>query len=380
METGIYIHVPFCVKKCAYCDFLSFPGDADAEGLYVSALIREIRASAGALKGREITTCYMGGGTPSSLSARYLRSIFDAVFDSFDIARGAEVTIEMNPGTVNPQLLTAVYPYVNRVSLGAQSFIDSELMSLGRIHRASDIEKSVSLIREYGIGNINLDLMYGIPGQTPASFRRSIGEAVSLAPEHISAYSLIVEEGTPFYKMNELGKLDLPDEEAEREMDADAGRLLAEAGYERYEISNYARPGFESRHNSNCWRRMDYLGVGLGASALLDHTRWKNTDVMEEYLEKSARPPELMRDVTRLDKRAEIEEFMFLGLRMRSGVSAADFREAFGVEMKDIYGEVITGLVGEGLLSFEDEKRCALTGRGRDVSNKVLAEFLFEEA
>ena len=267
---GLYLHFPFCVKKCRYCDFLSFPGTMDAMRLYALAMIREMDACAKLARDRHVVSIFLGGGTPSVMPARLLREIMGALRRDFRVDPDAEITMEMNPGTLNAAVLSFAGDCVNRVSLGVQSFSDSELAMLGRIHTASDAERGFAMLRSVGIRNISLDLMSGIPGQTAESLGRSLQAAVRLQPEHISVYSLIVEEGTPFWDLREKGELPLPGEDEERAMYHMTKKILAECGYQRYEISNYARLGFSCRHNERYWRRGDYLGFGIGAASLFD--------------------------------------------------------------------------------------------------------------
>ncbi len=375
-EIGLYLHFPFCVRKCGYCDFLSFPASDDIKKLYAAAMIREIRGCAASVSGRRVTSIFLGGGTPSVMPVQQMRRIFSVLYECFDIAQDAEISMEINPGTLDEKILSFVFDHITRVSLGVQSFRDGELSGLGRIHTADEAVRSFELLRECGVRNLNIDLMSAIPGQSPESWAETLKTAVSLGPEHISAYSLIVEEGTPFFRMRQAGKLALPDEETEREMYRKTGEILGEAGYSRYEISNYAKPGFSCRHNIRYWRREDCLGLGLGAASLVGSVRWKNTDRMEEYLKHSADPGLLVREMEDLTRTAEVEEFMFLGLRMTEGVHADAFRECFGLEMTDIYGDVLARLLDRGLIYMPEPGRYALTERGTDVSNMVLSEFL----
>ena len=346
--------------------------------IYASALIREIRGYRNAAEDSKVTSIFLGGGTPSLMPVRQLRAVFQAIYDTFPVDKDAEITMEMNPGTVNEALMSFVFDSVNRVSLGMQSAVDEELVTLGRIHTFEDVRKSVELLRESGVKNLNLDLMSGIPGQTEASWARTLSAAVSLGPEHISAYSLIVEEGTPFFRMKEEGSLVLPDEETERRMYTMTRDVLARSGYAQYEFSNYAREGFRCRHNIRYWKRGDYLGFGVGAASLFRGSRWSNTRDVDEYIRLSPDPGALVRGMERLNKRAEIEEYMFLGLRMTEGVSSAAFREAFGVEIRDLYGDVIDRQIRSGLMDEPKEGTFRLTDRGIDISNVVLAEYLLD--
>ncbi len=378
MDVGLYLHFPFCWKKCSYCDFLSFPADEDTKKLYASAMIREIRGYAHTLEGRTVDSVFLGGGTPSLMPAGALRDIFRALCDCFDIAADAEITMEMNPGTVNERIASFAYDYVNRVSLGVQSSDDRELKALGRIHGRADAEKSFRMLRDHGMRNISLDLMTGIPLQTADSLEQTLRFALELEPEHISAYSLIVEEGTEFHRMREEGSLILPDEETERDFYRMTRERLEAAGYLQYEISNFAKRGFECCHNLRYWRRGDYVGFGIGAASLFRHTRWRNTRNLKRYLRDSADPGRIVREMEQLSLREEVEEFMFLGLRTREGVSAGRFRETFLLEMEDIYGEKIADFRRQGLLEDTGEDGIRLTPAGIDVSNIVMSGFLLD--
>ena len=276
-EIGLYLHFPFCVRKCAYCDFLSFPADEELKRIYAIAMIREIRGYAKAASSYRVGSIYLGGGTPSLMPARMMKEIMNTVRDHFEVDPDAEISMEVNPGTVNPSNLGFIAEAVNRVSLGVQSANDEELKTLGRIHTFRDAERSAGLIRQAGIANLNLDLMLGIPGQTCVSFRDSLEAVLALQPEHISAYSLIVEDGTEFRRLQKEGKLMLPDEDSERDMYAAAGDMLGRAGFNRYEFSNYARTGYRCRHNVRYWKRGYYLGFG-GTST------YKNNKKVREVL------------------------------------------------------------------------------------------------
>ncbi len=377
-EIGLYLHFPFCVRKCLYCDFLSAPSTEEVKKIYAAALIREIRGYREAAADCVVTSVFLGGGTPSIMPVMNMREVFRALYDSFRIAEDAEITMEVNPGTVNETNLSLIFDYVNRVSVGVESASDEELARLGRIHSFADAVRSIGLLRQSGVKNLNVDLMSGIPGQTAASWEKTLKEVTALQPEHISAYSLIVEDGTPFRDMQKAGKLSLPDEETERRMYALTRELLHDAGYRQYEFSNYAKPGYACRHNLRYWKRGEYLGLGLGASSLFGGSRWKNTEHLEKYFEDSADPGKLIREMEQLDKRAEIEEYMFLGLRMTDGISEEEFLSTFGVPVSDIYGEVIKRHIEDGMLEAAPCGRYRLTPRGIDVSNVVLADFLFE--
>lgn len=418
---GLYIHIPFCVKKCAYCDFLSFASDEATKERYVNALCEEIRANKENAEEYTVETVYFGGGTPSVLSVEQISKIFTAITESFEV-RGfvpeksekkkklrfgkrksegpveaetpearldrvrkgelAEVTIEVNPGTADSEKFAALYEMgFNRLSMGLQSAIASELSCLGRIHTKEQFADCVKVAREAGFRNISGDLMSGLPNQTEETLTESIRFLLAQQPEHISVYSLQIEDGTEFHKRyGEDGpeKVQLPDEDADRKLYELTGKLLEEAGYTRYEISNYAKEGFESRHNSSYWKGTEYLGLGLGASSLMSNARFHNTTDMEEYIGGAADPFSLREDMERLVQKELMEEFMFLGLRMCRGIEKAEFKRRFKCDIETIYGDVMKRLVSQGVLA-EAEGRVFLTPRGIDVSNVVLAEFLLDE-
>lgn len=339
-------------------------------------MMEEIKSAAKDARDARVSTIFLGGGTPSIMPARMMRQIFATLYDCFDIADNAEITMEMNPGTLQKANLSFVSDFVNRVSLGVQSFQDEELRLLGRIHTRDQAIHSVELLKEAGIRNINIDLMSAIPSQTLSSWKDTLHTAVELDIPHISAYSLIIEEGTPFAKMKRED-LNLPDEDTEREMYYETKRILERAGLFRYEISNYARPGFACRHNVRYWKRGEYLGFGIGAASFFHHKRWKNTDSMEEYLKNSKNPAFLVRDLENISKKSGMEEFMFLGLRMMEGVTEEDFQREFQENLRDVYGDVLDQEISEGLMKQEGT-RYFLTDRGIDVSNWVLSDFLFD--
>ena len=370
----LYIHIPFCVKKCAYCDFLSAPADRDAREAYVSALLREIRSFPGeyGLDNREVISVFVGGGTPSLLDGVRMKEIMDALREHFLFAPDAEITVEANPGTLDREKLRLYgRSGINRLSLGLQSASDRELRVLGRIHTYGDFLESYRNAREEGFANINVDLISAVPGQTYEDWIRNLRTVAELGPEHISAYSLIIEPGTPFAQM----ELDLPDEDTEYRMYEDTAAILGEYGYRQYEISNYAREGFACRHNAGYWKRTEYLGIGLGAASLFEGRRFRNTVDMKEYLADSGRPGAMRKDMENLTRQDEEEEYMFLGLRMTEGVSESKFEEQFREKMTDVYGEVLDKYEKMGLLQKQGDF-WSFTRKGIHVSNGVLADFL----
>lgn len=382
-ELGIYLHIPFCVRKCRYCDFLSAPAGPETVEAYVEQLLAQIKEESVRYREYAVRTVFFGGGTPSLLTGGQTERILETVRCSFPAGsweaggKAPEITMECNPGTVTGSRLEAWRRAgVNRLSLGLQSASGQELALLGRIHTYEDFLESFGLARQAGYSNINVDVMAALPGQTPVSYAQTLRSVLALRPEHISAYSLIVEEGTAFGKLQEEGLLELPDEETERLMYEETGRLLQREGYRRYEISNYALPGYACRHNEAYWIRKPYLGFGLGAASLMDNIRYTNTASLAEYLAGGWRQKENRQVLT---EQEQMEEFMFLGLRLTDGISPAGFAAAFGKTLEEVYGRVIAQLLTEGYLENGrrgQENRLRLTGRGVDVSNCVLARFL----
>lgn len=367
----LYIHIPFCVKKCDYCDFLSAPGTGEAQTAYVRALFREMEAVKEECH-QPITSVFIGGGTPSILDEMLMGELLEKMNACFPIQPDAEITIEANPGTLSAEKLE-VYRCggVNRLSIGLQSPKDKELKSLGRIHTYREFLESYDLARKAGFSNINVDLMFAIPDQTCEGWAENLKTVAKLGPEHISAYSLIVEEGTPFARR----KLNLPDEEAEYRMYEDTAAILGQFGYGQYEISNYAREGFSCQHNTGYWRRIHYLGLGLGASSFCGRTRFSNTENMGKYLKESGNPAQIRENVEELGREDAMAEFMFLGLRMTDGISGQEFEKCFGVPLDTIYGKILEKYKGLSLLQ-EKDGRIFLTREGIHVSNAVMADFL----
>ncbi|MBC8572447.1 radical SAM family heme chaperone HemW [Jingyaoa shaoxingensis] len=382
-ELELYIHIPFCVRKCNYCDFLSFAADETVQRQYTDALCREISDWEGYGDGR-VSTVFIGGGTPSILPVREMERILDTVYRHARMENETEITMECNPGTADREKLLAwKNSGINRISFGLQSTDNRELKRLGRIHTWEDFQESWHLARKAGFENMNVDLMSALPGQSTQSWQKTLDRVLELEPEHISAYSLIIEEGTPFY--GQFAEADqkraadepqnlLPSEEEERQMYEDTLTMLAAHGYHRYEISNYARPGRECRHNCGYWTGVPYKGFGLGAASFLHHERYKNTESMQEYL--TGEDP--VREWQKLNKAEEMEEMMILGLRMMQGVSTREFQKKYNVSMKEIYGDVISKYGEMGLLK-EEKGRISLTEAGISVSNVILSDFLLAE-
>lgn len=371
----LYLHIPFCARKCAYCDFLSFPQRENVQNQYVDRLIEEITTAGAGFRDTTVCSVFVGGGTPSIIASGQIRRIMDAVRENFNMEPDAEISMEANPGTVTEEkLLDYRAAGINRLSFGLQSADNEELRALGRIHTYEEFLESFGLARKCGFSNINVDLMSALPGQTVESWIETLNKVISLEPEHISAYSLIIEEGTPFFEKygEERGEGILPDEDDEREMYHRTKTVLWEHGYERYEISNYARPGKECRHNVGYWTGVPYLGLGLGASSYVDGCRFCNTSDLQEYLGGGMGKRCEEQVLTEQDMQ---EEFFFVGLRLVKGVSLKQFEERFGVSADSVYPELLNKIVEEGGAEYCGEY-FRLTEYGMDVSNYIMAQFL----
>lgn len=375
----LYIHIPFCERKCQYCDFLSAPAAEPVRRAYVNQLIEEIRSQGQVYSNYQLTTIFIGGGTPSALTGLQIFNIMSAVYESFAVEAGAEITIECNPGTLDESKLSYYREAgINRVSLGLQSADDRELKKLGRIHTWADFLESYQAVRKAGFQNVNVDLMSGLPYQTEEKWRNTLKKVLLLKPEHISAYSLILEPGTPMHDAysTKEGQKFLPDEDTERRMYELTDEMLSAHGFKRYEISNYARPGYECRHNIGYWTGAEYLGVGLGASSyILDH-RFHSEEDLKTYLEvpmKTDLTP-LFQDVETLSKEDKMEEFMYLGLRMTEGVSGSEFMHRFGDNMFNLFESAIRKHTVIGLLESKPPM-LRLTKRGMDLANRVFSDF-----
>ena len=380
-QLGIYVHIPFCVKKCNYCDFTSAAYSQDIRQRYIDSLILELEGIDDkyslSFDEYSVSTIYFGGGTPSVPDASLIIGVLDRIMERFEVdsTEHCEITIEVNPGTVDEDKLNAYRRAgFNRISIGLQSANEDELRLLGRIHSYNEFLRTYEMARRAGFANINVDVMTALPGQTLDKLKYTLCEVIRLNPEHISAYSLIIEEGTPFYDIYGHMEEGPVAEELEREMYHFVTKALSEHGYYRYEISNYSKPGYESRHNSSYWTGIDYLGLGLGASSLLDNVRYQNTSDMNEYLAASVAKCSIA-DEIRLTEHDQMEEYMFLALRMDRGASIEGFRQRFGISLRDKYGSVIDRLTSEGMLELSDDT-IWLSDKGVDYGNYVFSSFL----
>lgn len=399
----IYIHIPFCVKKCDYCDFLSAPADLETKEKYVEALINEIKLNKNKMSEYVVDTVFIGGGTPSLLEENQISKIMSVLRDNCNMSENPEITIECNPGTITE---SKFWEYkksgINRISFGLQSANDEELKSIGRIHNYAGFLESYNLARKCGFDNINVDLMSALPGQTLKSYEETLNKVVRLEPEHISAYSLIVEENTLMYDRVKKAQIKginiLPDEESERKMYYLTNNILRSNGYRKYEISNYSKPGKECKHNIGYWQRKEYLGFGIGAASLYKENRYNNISDINKYIEVLTNNIKensinnvgnssevenqvnilnsIVKNLQQLTERDRMEEFMFLGLRMMEGVSMEKFEQYFGKPYMEVYGKVQKRMEDKRFL-INDNGYVKLTEFGIDLSNYVMSEFLF---
>ncbi|HEX8395909.1 MAG TPA: radical SAM family heme chaperone HemW [Pyrinomonadaceae bacterium] len=377
MLPGVYLHIPFCRSRCSYCDFAVSIYQSDLAEKYVEALCREISKSKIQNPKSKIETIYFGGGTPSLLTPKQTEKILRAVSDRFSIQSNAEITMEMNPGTLTPQIARDFRSLgINRASYGAQTFDDDELKRLGRRHTAEDVRKTIDLLRDADFSNVSFDLIAGLPGQSLKDWQRNLNEALKLKPEHLSLYLLEIHEGTPLAKHIGEGKQPVPDEDLAGEMYLFLLEKIAESNYEQYEISNFCLPGFESRHNSKYWTFEPVYGFGCSAHSFDgEHRRWANARDTNAYIELIEKTSAAIVEETILDEKERRAEFAFLGLRLMRGVCLTDFERKFGVALLDEYGAALEESFEAGLIEIE-ENRLRLTGEGALFSNTVFAAFV----
>ncbi len=369
---GIYVHIPFCKSKCLYCDFNSFAGKEDMIAQYFCALNQEIKAWGEKLKDRTFDTIYFGGGTPSYVGAELLSQVISGIYASFDVSEDCEIIVECNPGTIDTDGLKKLkIAGVNRLSIGLQSACDNTLRALGRIHSVGDFEKCFEEARQAGFENISLDLMYGLPNMTMESWEKTIDRAAGFGAEHISAYALKIEEGTPFSKMN----LTLPDEDACADMYELLVEKLRKSGYARYEISNFSKPGKESKHNQKYWELTDFLGLGAGAYSCLNNVRFSNFERIETYIEKISENGFAVAERTPIATDEQMSEFVFLGLRCENGISFSEFKNKFGKNLEEVFGEQIKKYSDWGFFAIDGD-RLRFSDKGFFVSNTILADFV----
>ncbi|MGL5149602.1 MAG: radical SAM family heme chaperone HemW [Clostridium sp.] len=371
-EISLYIHIPFCRQKCLYCDFPSYGGKDTLIPSYINALKNEIKALNKELL---IKSIFIGGGTPSHLPPIAMRELLEEV-KTLSFHENIEYTMECNPGSLTEEKLRIMKENgVNRISMGLQSSDDSLLMGIGRIHSYNEFKENYNLAREIGFNNINVDLMFGLPNQTKIQWEKTLKDIIELAPEHISAYSLIVEEGTPFYKMWEKGLLNLPSEDDERGMYEVTKGILIEGGYHQYEISNYSKDNKECYHNKVYWGFKEYIGLGVSSSSFVDNKRIKNIDSIEKYIELINNGESIKEEVVENTLEDNMEEFMFMGLRMMEGINEEEFKRLFNIEINEVYEKEIEKNIKLGLL-IRESGHIFLSEKGVEVSNSVMSDFI----
>ncbi len=375
-KIGLYIHIPFCIKKCNYCDFNSYSGKENLHEEYVKCLVYEMKNYNSMYEGIVVDTIFIGGGTPTCLGNKQIEYLLSSCYEIFDIARGAEITIECNPGTLGRDKLKAMKASgINRLSIGLQSFQDKELKSLGRIHTKDEFIENYYAARSEGFNNINIDLMFSIPEQDLKSWESNIQNVIRLNPEHISCYSLIVEEGTGFYESFLKNEITLPTEEVDRLMYDKAINLLKDTGYVHYEISNFSKDSYQCKHNIKYWKMDEYLGIGAGAHSFIDNVRYSNVNCPEEYIKAISFGTMPVKDKTSLSKQDLMSEFIFLGLRLLEGINTCEFKMKFHEDICSIYKEQIDKFISLNLLRRIGDN-LTLTYRGIDISNKIFLEFI----
>ena len=379
-ELGIYIHIPFCMQKCLYCDFVSYINKSECVKEYINCMIKEIQSYD--FKKYNITTIYIGGGTPSFIESDYIKEIINVIQNKLEKNdtrwEDIEITIEVNPGTVTLEKLNDYKTVgINRISLGLQATQDRLLKQIGRIHNYKDFLEDYELLKRVGFNNINVDLMIGLPNQSIKDLKESLEKIIKLNPNHISVYSLIIEDGTPISKLLDEEKIKLPDEEIERQMYWYVKNKLELNGYNHYEISNFSKKGKESKHNLNCWKQKQYIGIGAAAHSYFKDIRYSNTNNIEEYI-KNIKENNIEKN-RKIEEKQTIEdkknEFMMLGFRMIEGVNIADFKAKFVDNPLYVYREKIKKLTDEGLIEV-DLNNIKLTNKGLDLANVVFEEFI----
>ena len=374
-KISLYIHIPFCAQKCLYCDFPSFARKDHLRKAYIEALNKEIISLSEKHNNLEINTIFIGGGTPSVLEADELECLLKEVA-KLNMAKDIEYSMECNPGNLTEEKLEVMKKYgVNRISMGLQAKQDNLLKGLGRIHNYKTFKENFLLAKKVGFNNINVDLMFGLPNQRLNEWEETLREIISLEPAHISAYSLIIEEGTAFYNLYENDKLKLPTEEEERKMYHLAKKILEENGFNQYEISNYAKEGKECRHNLAYWNMDNWIGVGSAAASYINGKRIKNISSVEEYINSINEKGEAVEEIINNSKNDNMEEFMFMGLRKINGIDENEFKNRFSMNINDVYGEILNKYIGEGLL-IRGSGRIFLSEKGIEISNIIMADFL----
>ncbi|EPB8164466.1 radical SAM family heme chaperone HemW [Clostridium perfringens] len=374
-KISLYIHIPFCAQKCLYCDFPSFARKDHLRKAYIEALNKEIISLREKHNNLEINTIFIGGGTPSVLEADELECLLKEVA-KLNMAKDIEYSMECNPGNLTEEKLEVMKKYgVNRISMGLQAKQDNLLKGLGRIHNYKTFKENFLLAKKVGFNNINVDLMFGLPNQRLNEWEETLREIISLEPAHISAYSLIIEEGTAFYNLYENDKLKLPTEEEERKMYHLAKKILEENGFNQYEISNYAKEGKECRHNLAYWNMDNWIGVGSASASYINGKRIKNISSVEGYINSINEKREAVEEIINNSKNDNMEEFMFMGLRKINGIDENEFKKRFSMNINDVYGEILNKYIDEGLL-IRESGRIFLSEKGIEISNVIMADFL----
>lgn len=379
MIKSAYLHIPFCEHICYYCDFNKVFIEGQPVDEYIDMLIREMSFLKEEVSAHPLSTMYIGGGTPTSLSAKQLEKLMIGIHEQLPLASGVEFTVEANPGDLTADKISVLKNYgVNRLSMGVQSFDNRLLKKIGRKHTASDVFDTIRLLEKSGLNNVSIDLIYALPGQSLESFQDSLDKALSLDLPHYSLYSLILENQTVFYNLARQGRLHLPDEDEEGDMFDLAASFMEAHGRKQYEVSNFAIPGKESQHNLVYWNNEEYYGLGAGASGYLDGVRYRNFGPIQQYMQPLKEQKRPIRDEEILTEQARMEEELFLGLRKREGVSYALFYEKFNQSLDEVFGNVIEELVAEKLL-VKDTQHIALTRRGLALGNNVFQRFLLDK-
>lgn len=374
-KLSLYIHIPFCERKCFYCDFTSFPRKSENIEKYINYLIKELALYKKKLENYSIGTIFIGGGTPSSIDGHHIYRILEYINNNFNIDKESEITIEVNPGTLSLEKARAYKEIgINRISLGLQTMNDELLKSIGRIHTSKDFIDSYEILRKLGLNNINVDLMFGLPNQSLKDIKDTIDKVTELDIKHISYYSLILEEGTLLNDLYEEGKLDLPNEDDERQMYHKGIEYLKQKGYSQYEISNFSKEGYECKHNLIYWKVKPYLGIGISSHSNMEKKRFWNPNTLFGYYDKLDNGILPIEGEETIDREMEISEYIILSLRLINGINKDEFKKRFGIEINEMYNDIINKNKNNGLLQEDKEKIC-LTEKGLDLCNIVELDF-----
>ena len=376
MNLGLYLHIPYCLHKCGYCDFNSHPENQVESVHYVEALLKEIKFYSTTLKSYNVPTVFMGGGTPTILPPSQLKKILDTVRQGFNLTSDCEITIEANPATIKLETLQEIHAAgYNRISIGVQSFDEKELQLLERVHNEEEIHSTVHRARSANFENLSMDLMFALPDQSREKWQSHLKQATAKNPDHLSTYNLTIEPATAFFKLQEKGKLCLPHEDIQLEMYETTIQVLEDAGYSQYEISNFSKPGMESQHNINYWNNGEYLGVGAGASSYLNGERSKNINLPSIYIREIETKASAIHTREHLEPLQAMGETLMLGLRLLKGVSIDVFENRFQVSFQKVYGKVVESLLNQELITL-NENRIALSRKGLFLADSVILKFM----